>query len=347
MHEREKISWTRVAVCVSKSRIVILGDGKGQLCINRVNVTEIRETGVVQTEKPFDSVHRGVAVYGFIELQGGMYLGLVTRVQEEGLIGLKHVVLSIQDIEWIPVSFGLTLCRNDARHISLVSSMFKTGDFYFCRSLDLASVDPRFSWNYQARSSLSRFSPEWSVDVIHGAFRCLRFSSAGRRFQFILIARRSRFFAGTRYLKRGINHNGHCANEVETEQILIQLGPPDIVCRFKQLRASVPLHWSQDPNTLLGKPDIVINNTDLGLDATRMHFENLLQRYGKPVMPVSLLHTRPGSSESVLGSEYRYALQSLKILGVSPVVEFDLKTASAESSEPSSPISQNSSSMYE
>ncbi len=38
----------------------------------------------------------------------------------------------------------------------------------------------------------------------------------------ILIARRSRYFAGARYLKRGVNDEGNVANEVETEQIVYE-----------------------------------------------------------------------------------------------------------------------------
>jgi len=37
-----------------------------------------------------------------------------------------------------------------------------------------------------------------------------------------LIARRSRYFAGVRYLKRGVNDEGNVANEVETEQIVYE-----------------------------------------------------------------------------------------------------------------------------
>ncbi len=35
-----------------------------------------------------------------------------------------------------------------------------------------------------------------------------------------LIARRSRYFAGTRFLKRGVNESGYVGNYVETEQIV-------------------------------------------------------------------------------------------------------------------------------
>ncbi len=41
--------------------------------------------------------------------------------------------------------------------------------------------------------------------------------SNSKRLQFILIGRRSRHFAGTRYLRRGIDTDGNVANFVETE----------------------------------------------------------------------------------------------------------------------------------
>ena len=44
----------------------------------------------------------------------------------------------------------------------------------------------------------------------------------GRIVYITLIARRSRFFAGARFLKRGVNEEGNVANEVETEQIVFE-----------------------------------------------------------------------------------------------------------------------------
>ena len=42
----------------------------------------------------------------------------------------------------------------------------------------------------------------------------------GRVIFITLIARRSRHYAGARYLKRGVDDEGNVANEVETEQIV-------------------------------------------------------------------------------------------------------------------------------
>jgi len=55
-----------------------------------------------------------------------------------------------------------------------------------------------------------------------------------------LISRRSRFRAGTRYKKRGLDEDGHCANYVETEQIFTY-GSHTV--SFVCVRGSVPLFW--------------------------------------------------------------------------------------------------------
>ena len=53
------------------------------------------------------------------------------------------------------------------------------------------------------------------MQVIHGYIDQRNFTESGNRFSFVLIARRSRIFAGTRCLRRGINHEGYFANWVE------------------------------------------------------------------------------------------------------------------------------------
>lgn len=45
----------------------------------------------------------------------------------------------------------------------------------------------------------------WIFPVVHGHIDFKNFIEGGNKFTFVLIARRSRYFAGTRYLRRGIN----------------------------------------------------------------------------------------------------------------------------------------------
>jgi hypothetical protein len=82
-----------------------------------------------------------------------------------------------------------------------------------------------------------------------------------------LISRRSRFRAGTRYFRRGIDLEGHVANFNETEQILLLEGHPTSVpishdnyaakFSFVQIRGSIPVFWSEI-NTLRYIPDLQV-----------------------------------------------------------------------------------------
>jgi hypothetical protein len=104
----------------------------------------------------------------------------------------------------------------------------------------------------------------------------------GRHMTLGLISRRCRFRAGTRYFRRGIDHEGNVANFNETEQILLVEGPtvPGSVrtsddnytakLSYVQIRGSVPVFWSE-VNTLRYKPDLQV----MELDTTVSHLRGV------------------------------------------------------------------------
>lgn len=55
------------------------------------------------------------------------------------------------------------------------------------------------------------------MPVIYGDINKLNFKSETKDCTFVLISRRSRRYAGTRYMKRGVNEHGNVANFVEVE----------------------------------------------------------------------------------------------------------------------------------
>ncbi|GAC98907.1 hypothetical protein PHSY_006502 [Pseudozyma hubeiensis SY62] len=61
---------------------------------------------------------------------------------------------------------------------------------------------------------------EWVLPLVYGFVDQAKLSVLNRTVYTTLIARRSRHFAGARFLKRGVNEQGHVANDVETEQIV-------------------------------------------------------------------------------------------------------------------------------
>lgn len=129
----------------------------------------------------------------------------------------------------------------------------------------------------------------------------------------ILIARRSRHFAGTRYLKRGLNEEGRVANFVEIEQIVYSHKSRDdkpLISSFVQIRGSIPLFWSQDPNPLVAKPDVFVNTSDVDFLATKRHFCDLFQQYSFPVIIYNLTKEKD-TRECKLSDLYRYAVNEV------------------------------------
>ncbi|CAN6871755.1 unnamed protein product [Brassica oleracea] len=114
------------------------------------------------------------------------------------------------------------------------------------------------------------------------------------------------------YLKRGINESGNVANDVETEQIVSEDVPEDHPMQISsvvQNRGSIPLFWSQETSRMNIKPDIVLSKRDLNFEATRLHFENLVDRYGIPIIILNLIKTKERRPrESVLRAEFANAI---------------------------------------
>ena len=148
----------------------------------------------------------------------------------------------------------------------------------------------------------------WCLFIIFGFF-CQNCT-----FLITVIARRNRNYAGTRYLKRGINDDGNVANDVETEQILEEISIScsnfPIISSFVHIRGSVPIFWYQEQNSILPKPEINLNYSDIKFDATKRHFENIFKRYGKPCLVCNLTKKseKKKQQETLLNKWYEKAL---------------------------------------
>lgn len=230
-------------------------------------------------------------------------------------------------------------------------------------------IQDRFMWNYHALLPLLetyRNNPSNSlilgfvVTFIHGYIEQLAFSlpdleTSGPNnhsvLYYTLIARRSRHFAGTRYLRRGVNDHGDVANEVETEQILsLHVNGSYRNSAFVQLRGSIPLCWSHNnifapaPNIILetiandssatiisnnnSEPSAIDSNSKLddtsggiepGVDDRKLHrifakrhFENIMKRYGDQIFVLNLVRQAQNNREYDIGREYELACSEIR-----------------------------------
>jgi hypothetical protein len=143
-------------------------------------------------------------------------------------------------VEQMPQMQAKSLRNDEASYKSLFSVLDLTKHFYFSYTYDLtntlqhnmlaypergvavteasASVKSKpktmYVWNsFMIENFASKLSDSslWSLPLLHGFFEQVhcRVNRSGGEFSLTLLSRRSRYYAGTRYLKRGISESGY------------------------------------------------------------------------------------------------------------------------------------------
>ncbi|XP_050216554.1 phosphoinositide phosphatase SAC3 isoform X2 [Mercurialis annua] len=275
-------------------------------------------------------------IVGFIKFLGPYYMVIITKRRRIGTI-CGHDIYAVSKSEMIPlpnsaVHSRISNARNENRYKKLLCTVDLTKDFFFSYSYQVMRslqknlcnketgpvlYETMFVWNeFLTRGVRNHLqNTHWTVALVYGSFKQATLSVSGRDFKLTLIARRSRHFAGTRYLKRGVNEKGRVANDVETEQIVFEEVPegfPLQISSVVQNRGSIPLFWSQETSRLNIKPDIILSKKDQTYEATRLHFENLGKRYGNPIIILNLIKTREKKPrESILRAEFANAIDHI------------------------------------
>ncbi|OJJ51245.1 hypothetical protein ASPZODRAFT_127281 [Penicilliopsis zonata CBS 506.65] len=296
------------------------------------------------------------ALLGFIRFTGAYYMLLVTKRSQVAMLG-GHYVYQIDGTELISLttaaSSRLKPEKNpeEARYIGILNNLDLSRSFYFSYSYDITQTlqhniarerklfsdgyphrieqdyNTMFIWNQHLLTpALENLKNpyKWCLPIIHGYVDQAKMSVYGRLVYITIIARRSRFFAGARFLKRGANDLGYVANDVETEQIVSEqittsfhsAGPylysnPNYTS-YVQHRGSIPLYWTQESTGVTPKPDIELNLIDPFYSAAALHFDNLFERYGAPIYVLNLIKARERTPrESKLLKEYGDAVNYL------------------------------------
>ncbi|XP_045625432.1 phosphatidylinositol-3-phosphatase SAC1 [Procambarus clarkii] len=254
---------------------------------------------------PFSASRKTVyGVVGIIHLVAGPYLILITKRVKVGTLN-KQTIWRLADTQIVPYARSTASLTAEQKvyndkYLAMVQQVLSTPYFYFSYTYDLTHTlqrlyytaedflqmalheraDVRFVWNQHLLRDLC-VQPEISafcLPLVHGFISIKPCSINGEWFTWTLISRRSVYRAGTRMWMRGIDYEGTVANYVETEQIIEFR---DFRSSFVQIRGSIPLHWTQEPN-LRYKPSPVISNSNHEEAFTR-HFESQVLCYGKQV----------------------------------------------------------------
>lgn len=304
-------------------------------------------------------VFYGIA--GFVKFTAGWYIILVTKRSVVALLG-GHYLYHCESTEMIPICFNLKIDKpaEEQKLMNLFKQVDMSKNFYFSYSYDITSTlqhnlagsnrpqsqlwpfNDRFVWNFHLLSAPFEkhiqkhgsipLKLHWLLPLVHGHVDQAKLTVLGRVVFIALIARRSRHFAGARYLTRGVNDEGKVANEVETEQIVSEAlttpfywpargdGSGDGRERraspkytsYVQYRGSIPIYWTQDQTGVTPKPPIEISIVDPFYSAAAKHFDDLLKRYGAPIQILNLIKRKePVPRESKLLDEYTQCVEYL------------------------------------
>ena len=181
----------------------------------------------------------------------GYYLLLITARKKVAKIGY-HDIYQVKDIKMVSLFrySNSSMSTDETRYVDLFKQIKIGEGFYFSYTYDLTHTmqhnvmrrmrksenkaetavrdieehepfESHFLWNNYLIKEFyqSLVKKRWVMPVIYGDISYLNFRAATKNCTFVLVSRRSRRYAGTRYLKRGINEHGNVANFVEVEQI--------------------------------------------------------------------------------------------------------------------------------
>lgn len=275
--------------------------------------TASRTSLQIQSES---SPQRVFGIMGILQLKLDRYVLVITGRRSVGRIGRDDVFQATR-VELYPLRFRSFAQIKDAEelaYVALIKAHLKTGPFYYSHTLDLtnslqrqtanastqhsdplwARADERFFWNRYLMSDFIAHRAKtndagldnYILPIMYGFLEIRQTSLKGKPLTFVLISRRSRHRAGTRYFTRGIDGHGNVSNFNETEQLVLldasgrsALVEGQIRLSYVQTRGSVPAYWAE-VNDLKYKPRLRVFSQKDAAIAARLHFDQQIKFYG-------------------------------------------------------------------
>lgn len=207
------------------------------------------------------------AIVGIIKIESIDFLIYVKSCQLVAQIE-KSEIFKIQEVELIPLCDDITLStlNSDIKSLIIGIKNLMTLGFFYSFNYDLTNskqkqakfknsnnnninnnyslnenADKKYFWNFNMYKRLN-LQKSWAVVLICGYVSSAVQILHDSEIQLTLLSRRSVNHAGTRYITRGIDDDGHVANYCETEQIL-KYG--NHILSFVQVRGSAPVFFQQ------------------------------------------------------------------------------------------------------
>jgi hypothetical protein len=261
------------------------------------------------------------------------YIIVITKAQPMGRLK-GHMIYKVIATEFLPLRERPLHDQDEDNYLALLKTFIKSGPMYFSYSFDITNTfqrqsqldtsqplwkraDDRFFWNKFVQSDLIDFRTSgtrnqhgqqpgvdpYILPVMFGMLEIVSTRVKSTPLTMVLITRRSRHRAGTRYFSRGIDEQGNVSNFNETEQIIVlndstsglggfaggggmqngkvggSSGKEVQIMSYVQTRGSVPVYWAE-VNTLHYTPKLQIRGVEPAVAAAKAHFDQQIRLYG-------------------------------------------------------------------
>ncbi|EAY07810.1 SacI homology domain containing protein [Trichomonas vaginalis G3] len=263
-------------ICFDEKGFFVQAKGKS-VAFNRNKVYELIENPQFQNT---ENHHTIVDFLGIFDIAGVKLAAVSTAVSNvTSFWGINKVdSFEVYQITTGPVN---------QEAINLLKKGLSLSPLYYSETVDLslnlklqkqeAASRQHFIWNGVA---IKHFVESTKVEglcqpVIAGFITSFK----AEKFEFALISRRDAARAGTRFWMRGADEEGHVANFVETEQVVIT---EKETYSFVQIRGSVPLEWTQYPD-LSRLPRLRLADREHNHEILDRHFKTITDEYGKVI----------------------------------------------------------------
>ena len=273
------------------------------------------------------------SVLGYIEAKKKNYIVCANQTTFVGKI-LEARIFKIEKFCYVP-EYENSIDIEDQPYLKMLDDFLERNPLYYSDKLDLTIsalnmqkkmkekttkskifkyTINQYCWNYSmAKYFDSEGMNEFIYPVINGFFGARDISDYGEKndLHFILIGRKDDRRSGMRFLIRGADKSGMVANTVETEEILIYKDDEGNIniCSFIELRGSIPLLWTQEPNLQLNPKIIPYDDFRANCDVFKMHIEELFENYGS-VCCVNLIDNK--KAQKIIGDYYNGIVQNYK-----------------------------------
>ena len=301
------------------NKIVILNTLKNKFLVIEKSSLYVNQNLIDIQQMIFLSISNAYGILGIIKIHDVEVLVYVTSAVIIGTFILINII-RIDEINFLVISENKILSSEVSSTLEGIKK-YISGNFYYSENnqLDLTRTMQKiynkeegkhknlysitYFWNYNMIKPLFNIGNdrENTVDILEWTLICIcgyisiknvKGINNSSLIKMMIISRRNKYYAGTRYNTRGIDSEGNVANFIETEQIIFN---NENLFSYVQIRGSAPIIFNQNPAIMFRSVNIC-DDIEISQKPFLMHLYRIHQDYSN-VYYINLLSENKFESE--------------------------------------------------